>query len=69
MQKTQIYLGKEEHEGLRKAAARSKRSRAALIRDAICQVMLKPRAAGVVAIWDGDPKRASNEHDDAHGAR
>ncbi|MBV9567441.1 MAG: ribbon-helix-helix protein, CopG family [Hyphomicrobiales bacterium] len=66
MEKTQIYLGKEELEGLRKAAAQSKRSMAALVRDAIRQVVLRPRAAGLVAIWDGEPKRASSEHDDVH---
>lgn len=66
MEKTQIYLGREELEGLRKAAARSKRSMAALVRDAIREIVLKPRATGLVAIWDGEPKRASNEHDSVH---
>jgi hypothetical protein len=66
MEKTQVYLRKEELDALRKAAARSGRSVAELIRDAIRKVVLKPRAAGPVAIWDGEPKRVSFEHDSAH---
>jgi hypothetical protein len=66
MEKTQIYLRKEELEALRKAAARSGRSVADLVRDAIRKVVLKPQAAGPVAIWDGTPKRTSIEHDSVH---
>ena len=66
MEKTQIYFGKEELEGLRKTAARSKRSMAALVRDAIGEIVLKPRATGLVGICDGEPRRASNEHDSVH---
>jgi hypothetical protein len=66
MEKTQVYLRKEELEALRKAAARTGRSIAALVRDAIRQVVLKPPAAGPVAIWDGQPKRSSIEHDSVH---
>jgi Ribbon-helix-helix protein, copG family len=63
MEKTQVYLRKEELEALRQAAARSGRSVAELIRDAIRKVVLKPPATGPVAIWDGEPKRTSIEHD------
>jgi len=63
MEKTQVYLPKEELEALREAAARSGRSIAEIIRDAIRQVVLKPGAAGPVAIWDGRPKRTSIDHD------
>jgi hypothetical protein len=63
MEKTQVYLRKEELDALRQAAARSKRSVADLIRDAIRKVVLKPKAEGPVAIWDGEPKRASVDHD------
>jgi hypothetical protein len=66
MEKTQVYLRKEELDALRKAAARSGRSIAELVRDAIRRVVLKPPAAGPVAIWDGEPKRASVEHDSVH---
>jgi hypothetical protein len=66
MEKTQVYLRKEELEALRKTAARTGRSIAGLIRDAIRKVVLKPQATGPVAIWDGEPKRASIEHDSVH---
>ncbi len=66
MEKTQVYLRKEELAALRKAAARSGRSVAELVRDAIRKVVLKPEAAGPVAIWDGEPKRASFDHDSVH---
>jgi Ribbon-helix-helix protein, copG family len=66
MEKTQIYLRKEELEALRTAAARSGRSVAEIVRDAIRKVVLKPQASGPVAIWDGEPKRASFEHDSVH---
>ena len=63
MEKTQIYLREEELEALRQAAARSGRSVADLVRDAIRKVWLTPQATGPVAIWDGEPKRTSIEHD------
>jgi len=63
MEKTQVYLRKEELDALRKAAARSKRSVADLIRDAIRKVVLKPHGKGPVAIWDGEPRASSVEHD------
>jgi len=66
MVKTQVYLRKEELDALRKAAARSGRSVAELVRDAIRTIVLKPQATGPVAIWDGKPKRASVEHDTVH---
>ena len=67
MEKTQVYLRKEELDALRKAAARSGRSVAELVRDAIRKVVLKPQAAaGPVAILDGDPKRTSVDHDSVH---
>jgi plasmid stability protein len=66
MEKTQVYLPKEELDALRAAAARSGRSVADLIREAIRKVILKPTAEGPVAIWDGEPKRTSVEHDTVH---
>jgi hypothetical protein len=63
MEKTQIYLRKEELDALRQAAARQGRSVAELVRDAIRKVVLKPSAAGPVALWDGEPKRSSVQHD------
>ena len=66
MEKTQVYLPKEELDALRQAAARSGRSVADLVREAIRKTVLKPRAAGPVAIWDGEPRRTSIEHDSVH---
>jgi hypothetical protein len=66
MEKTQVYLRKEELDALRQAAARSGRSIAELVRDAIRKVVLRPHAAGPVAIWDGEPQRSSVEHDSVH---
>jgi plasmid stability protein len=63
MEKTQVYLRKEELEALRAAAARSGRSVADLIREAIRKTVLKPEAKGPVALWDGEPRRSSVEHD------
>jgi hypothetical protein len=66
MEKIQVYLHKEERDALRRAAARSGRSVAELVREAIRKVVLKPQSAGPVAIWDGEPKRTSIEHDSVH---
>ena len=66
MEKTQIYLRKEELAALRQAAARSGRSVAEVVRDAIRRVVLRPSCAGPVALWDGAPKRTSMEHDSVH---
>jgi hypothetical protein len=66
MEKTQVYLRKEELDALRKAAARSGRSVAALVREAVRKVVLTPPAEGPVAIWDGEPKRTSIEHDSVY---
>jgi hypothetical protein len=66
MERTQVYLRQEELEALRQAVARSGRSVAELIRDAIRKTVLKPQKTGPVAIWDGEPKRASVEHDSVH---
>jgi len=66
MEKTQVYLPKEELKALREAAARSGRSVAEVVRDAIRKVVLKPQSAGPVAIWDGEPRRTSIEHDSVY---
>jgi Ribbon-helix-helix protein, copG family len=66
MEKIQVYLPKRELQALRKAAAKSGRSVAELVRDVIRKVVLKPSASGPVAIWDGKPKRTSIEHDSVH---
>jgi hypothetical protein len=66
MEKTQVYLRKEELQALREASARTGRSVAELVREAIRKVVLKPQNAGPVGIWDGEPRRTSVEHDSVH---
>ena len=65
MEKTQISFRKEELDALREAAARSGRSVADLVREAVRKTVLMPRQqpAGPAAIWDGEPRRTSIEHD------
>jgi len=63
MTKTQIYLRAEELDALHEVARRSGKSVAALVREAIRQVWLRPDAKGPVALWDGKPLRTSTEHD------
>lgn len=66
VEKTQIYLPAEELSALRAAAARSGRSVADLVREAIRKHVLKPVSSGPVALWDGEPKRTSIDHDSVH---
>ena len=66
MEKTQVYLRKEELDALRAAATRTGRSVAELVREAIRKVVLKAPTTGPVAIWDGEPRRTSIEHDSVH---
>lgn len=62
--KTQVYLRDEELEALHAAAARSGRSVADLVREAVRARWLRPdNAGGPVALWDGEPRRTSMEHD------
>src|SRR5262249_33585629 len=66
MEKTQVYLRKEELDALRKVAARSRRSVAALVREAVRKVVLMLTADGPIAMWDGEAKRSSLDHDSVH---
>ena len=50
MEKMQVYLRNEELDALRKAAARSGRSVAELVREAIRATVLRPAASGPVAL-------------------
>ena len=63
MVKTQVYLGPEELDALHQVAARSDRSVADLIREAIRRVWLRPARDGPVGLWNGAPKRTSIDHD------
>jgi hypothetical protein len=63
MVKTQVYLRDEELAALRAVAMRSGRSVADLVREAIRRIWLRPKNQGPVALWDGEPKRTSTDHD------
>jgi hypothetical protein len=69
MVKTQVYLREEELDALHAAAKRSGRSVAALVREAIRKVVLRPGSDGPVALWDGQPKRSSTDHDAIYDER
>jgi hypothetical protein len=66
MKKSQVYLRKEELAAHRKAAARSRRGVAEVAHEAIRKAVLNREAAGPVAVFDGDPKRPSTNHDSVH---
>lgn len=63
MTKTQVYLREEELAALHEVARRTGKSVAELVREAIRKVWLRPGSQGPVALWDGEPRRTSSEHD------
>jgi hypothetical protein len=63
MTKTQVYLREEELAALHEVARRSGKSVAELVREAVRKVWLRPESRGPVALWDGEPRRDSSEHD------
>lgn len=63
MTKTQVYFRDEELLALREAAARSGRSLADLVREAVRRVWVRPIVAGPIGLWDGEPRRAAMDHD------
>ena len=63
MVRLQISLQEEDPNLLRHTAARSGQSVADLVREALRRVLLRPTAAGPVALWDGIPGHASIDHD------
>jgi len=69
MEKIQIFLRKHELDALRAAAKRSGRSVAALVRDAIRKSVLRLESSGPIAIWDGELKRTSIDHDTVYDER
>lgn len=66
MEKAQVYLPAGELAALREVAARSGRSVAAVIREAIRKQVLERRARGPVALWDGEPRCPSRDHKNVH---
>jgi hypothetical protein len=69
MTKTQVYLRPEELQALHAVAERSGRSVAALVREAVRRVWLRPGAEGPVAVWDGPIARPSTDHDHIYDER
>lgn len=63
MSKIQVYLREEELSALHAAARRTGKSMAELVREAVRQVWLRPGSEGPVALWDGEPRRSSGDHD------
>jgi hypothetical protein len=63
MEKIQIHLEKEDLDALRKAAAQSGRGVSDFVRRAIRCFVTNPAASEPVALWDGEPRRTSTEHD------
>ena len=63
MTKTQVYLPDEDLRELHRIAKRSRKSVAMLVREAVRRVWIRPRVAGPLALWDGEPRRASVDHD------
>lgn len=61
--KTQIYFPEEDLAALHRTAKRTGKSVAALVREAVQRVWLRPESNGPVALWDGEPTRSSVEHD------
>ena len=67
--KTQIYFREAELEALHRAAKKAKKSVAELVREAVRRIWLQPEPEGPVALWDGEPKRGSDDHDSIYDQR
>jgi len=63
MTKIQVYLRNEELEALHEAAKRSGKSVAERVREVVRQVWFRPQSQGPVALWDGEPRHSSLDHD------
>ena len=61
--KTQVYLSEEDLAALHRVAKRTGKSVAALIREAIRAAWTRPEPTGPVALWAGDARRGSQDHD------
>lgn len=65
--KIQLFMHEDNLAALRTAARQTGRSMADLIREAVLQVWLRPQSDGPVALWDGEPRRTSVDHDSIYG--
>lgn len=63
MVKTQVYLPAAELRALHRAAKRSGKSVAQLVREAVRRSCLPPGANGPVGLWDGEVRGTSFDHD------
>lgn len=61
--KTQVYFPESDLTALHKVAKRTKRPVAALIREAVQRVWLEEKPEGPVALWSGEIRRTSLDHD------
>jgi len=69
MRKTQIYFTDEDLRALHRVARARGKSVAHVVRDAVRRTALAPEARGPVAVWDGEPRRASVDHDAIYDER
>jgi hypothetical protein len=63
MTRTQIYFRDQELAVLRQVAKRSGKSVAELVREAVRQIWMRPEHQRPVALWHGEPRRTSTQHD------
>ena len=61
--KTQIYFTEADLEALHEVARKAKRPVAQLVREAVREVWLLPSTDGPVALWRGQVRRSSADHD------
>jgi len=65
MTKTQVYLPPADLRALHRLARQRKTKVAELVRSAVRQTYLLGRPPGPVALWDGDFRGSSLDHDSA----
>ena len=66
---TQVYLTDEDLKALHRTAAKSNRSVASLVRDAVRTAYVTPVAHGPVGVWSGKARRVSVDHDSIYDER
>ena len=68
MTKTQVYLPEADLKALHRVAEDRGKSVAALIREAVQRVWLRPAEGGPVGLWEGELRRTSVDHDSIYDA-
>jgi hypothetical protein len=66
MVKTQVYLPEDQLRALHRAAKRSGKSVAQLVREAVRRSCLPASAKGPVGLWDGELRATSFDHDSVY---